>query len=255
MKNLPTAVSRAAHVATACAFALTACVAPGQPVRNGVVGSRHYVEREVPLDAFEALEVDNAIAVTIVAGEDRKAVITAEDNIQPRVRADIADGRLRLRLDTDGVSHFTDHGVSVTLTTSSIGAIRAGGASRVIFVAPTTAPDATLSISATASALIEGAVDAKEVVIDTRDAARVTLRGHVDQLRVSGSSSAVADLRMMTTRLADVSLSGAASATVDARELTCALSDAAALNYIDEPKMLKSTVYDAARLMRAGRIP
>ena len=176
-------------------------------------GSGHVVDEQRDFTDFTTLDVGNIFDTEIVQSDSFSVTITADDNVQERVKVSQDGEELKLRLERRRYHHIT---LKAKITMPVLSGLKLDGLSRVTVTGFKSSQDLHLDLSEASS--LTGDMEAGDVVIEASDASRVTLAGSARTLTLDASDASRVDLADFLVNEASVELSGLSLATVNASE-------------------------------------
>jgi len=230
-----------------------------------VVGSSGTTTKEYDYSGFTAVHVDNDFSATVTRGEAFKVSVTVNENLAEYLKVAVEGDTLSIGLDqtvqyrlanlraditlpslsgmeVDGgsdayVADFVSQG-PLDLKVSGAGQVSLGG---VRYGA------ATFTVSG--ASLLDGTLQAKEVIADVSGAAKVSLNGTAPWGKLSASGASKLLMNNFALRKAEVKLSGASQASVRVNgTLAADLSGASRLDYYGTAKLGTVSVNDASQI-------
>lgn len=190
------------------------------------IGSENIISITRELDAFTAIEANNALRVNISQASIQQIEVIANDNLQRRIQTQVTDGRLVISLDAGSFQNAT---LIVNVQVPDLEQVQLN--------------DATL-------ANISMVTDQLDLVV--KDASNVTLEGAVDVLNVNVDNAAMINGFSHTARVVNVTAKGASRLEITSQdELNGVVRDAARVLYKGNPD-ITITSSDAGRIINAN---
>jgi hypothetical protein len=152
-----------------------------------IVGSGVIASESRPASGFAALTVSGPLRVVLRQTGSESLVVTADDNVIPRVRSEVREGRLFLGFEPN-TSLMRTREVACVVTTGPLREVEASGAARVQ-VDDVASPALTVRLSGATTGLGTGTVG--QFTLDVSGASRWTggdLRSRTVTAAVSGAS-------------------------------------------------------------------
>jgi hypothetical protein len=203
-----------------------------------VRGSGRLTSEERQVFGFDRVHFANFGDLRIEQGDRESLKIEAEDNILPRIRTEIEDGRLVIHTER-GVSISPTVPVRYTLVVRNISELELSG-SGTITASPLRSPDLRVGLPGSGEIHLEQ-LDAERLHSEISGSGEIELRGTVttQEVDISGSGDYEAgDLQSDSTR---VRISGSGGARVWAREsLSANISGSGDVRYYGSPRVTKS---------------
>ncbi len=195
-------------------------------------GSGHVVTEQREFTDFTALDLENIFDTEVVQSDSFSVTITADDNLQERVKVSKDGEILKLRLERRRFHHIT---LKAKITMPVLSGLDLDGLSRVTVTGFKSSQDLHLDLSEASS--LTGDIEAGDVVIEVSDASAVTLAGSASTLTLDASGRSRVNLADFTVNEASVELSGFSLATVSASERLdpVDLSGDSRLEYLGDP--------------------
>lgn len=225
----------------AAALVAFSLLAPSCVFDTGVRGSGNVVEETRNVAPFEAVEAGGRFHVVLTQGPAGPLRLQGEDNILPRIRAEVRNGTLKLhsRDKLGRIEPIVVHASSPTLTRAEL-----SGAGKLRTEGTVTGEALKLSISGAGSIDADLAVERLDVAISGAGEAR--LRGSARVFSFSASGAGELEARALRCQDVDVSISGAGSATVNASgTLKADISGAGSVRYAGQPAVVEQDVSGA----------
>jgi len=189
-----------------------------------VVGSGVIVEDERLVGAFEELQADNAIEVTVDAGQDQRVVVTGDDNIVPLVRTTVSGGRLTV-----------GYAPNTTVQPSEPVVVRIA------------VPDLTFTGASGASRVALSGLRSDALELQASGASRITAAGAGSKLKIGASGASRVEAVDLPAWEASVEASGASSVSVDVSDrLEAEASGASNVCYRTEPAAVDANTSGAS---------
>ena len=189
---------------------------------------------------FTEIDVGGGIQLEAAIGPATSLIVTADENILPHLKTDVAGDRLTIYVDA---SYSTNLGVDVKATTPSLRALHGSGASKTTLTG-LSEEHFHLDLSGASTCQLSG----DGVMIDaTIGASHASLAGTAKQLTINCSGASHVDAAGLTTEKVVADLSGASTARVRATdELAASASGASTLRYAGRPAKLEEQVSGAS---------
>lgn len=188
---------------------LLALVLTGCTTGSGTLG-----QETRDLAGFDAIDVGNAFQVTVQVGPPAKLELRGDDNVVPKVRAEVVDSTLHLELTGRVVTKLP---LEAIITLPSLVELDAGGASTVTV----------------------GGIAGEHLEVDVSGASRALLGGTVDELDAEISGASTLEAQTLSAAAVHVDASGSSKAEVLAtRSLHAEASGASTIRYHGSPAEL-----------------
>lgn len=171
-------------------------------------GSGQATTAEPPVAEFHQIDVQGVIHASITTGGEPKVVLRGDDNIVPLIQVEVVNGRLTIRPQPNTTFEEVTP-LEATITTSSVTALAASGASHIELASLKTE---RLDIEATgASNITLDGLEVGELQVVAQGASQVSLSGTATSARYDalGASKITGSHLRLDTLHAD--LSGASS--------------------------------------------
>jgi putative autotransporter adhesin-like protein len=183
--------------------------------------------------SYSEIEVGSAIQLDVTVGEPTSLVVTADDNVLPLVRTEVAGDRLKIYLDN---SLSTNIGVQVRASTPELTSLVGSGATKVNATGVT---GEKFQIELHGASTGELSSNAEVMDVTLSGASRGILAGSCKELIVECSGASQMNAADFTADTVTAELSGASSAQLNAKEeLTAEASGASHLRYAGQPAKL-----------------
>jgi Putative auto-transporter adhesin, head GIN domain len=179
-------------------------------------GSGIAKEETRPVEAFHAIEAENAIQVTVAVTKDAKPglKISGDDNLVPLVESVIRDGALILRI-KENSNISTKLPLLAEVTTSDLDRALASGASNVTVKGGSKVDRFTAEASGAARLSIDG-LKTPKAIASASGASQVVLSGTAESLDVDASGASQVKAGELKVDDAKVTISGASGAVLRA---------------------------------------
>jgi hypothetical protein len=229
-------------VSVGVALILTGCGTALDPS----TGSGSIVESDREVDAFETIEVDGPLAVSIVTGDETAVLVRTDDNLQQQVLVDVDDAALRLTL-AEPVRTDTLE-VQVTVPARALTGVQLDGAASLADTEPLL--PASLKLVADGASRVFVVVDTPMLGIEANDASVVNVAGSADLLEVNADGASSVEVGELEAGDATVSVRGASRATVQVSgALAATAAGASTVEYDGDPEVTSDA--DASSTVRA----
>jgi len=170
-----------------------------------------------PLADFTQIDVGGASTMELTVGPATTFEITADDNILPTIKTEVADGKLKI---TNEKSTSSNIGVMIKASTPKLKGFRGGGA---------------------ITAKVSG-VKAADFRLELSGASNCTIAGSADQLNVDCSGASKVNAGDLVAKSVKADASGASHVTVHAAEtLSADASGASSIRYTGNPTNIKKS--------------
>ena len=182
---------------------------------------------------FTRVSVQQSITLYISQGKTEGITVEADDNIIPYIKTEIKNGQLNIFLDPEVIVRgYTAMNVSVSMPI--ITDINVAAAGRLEGSSPFTVE-----------------VKGSEVDVEASGAARLELKGEVEQFDLEMSSAATLKAWELRVKNCDAEISGAAKAEVSiSGQLEAEISSAGILIYDGNPQITKQNVTGRGTLVK-----
>jgi hypothetical protein len=189
-----------------------------------------------PVEAFHALEAENALQVNLVVTQGAKPSlkISGDDNLVPLVESVVRDGKLILGMKED-TNIRTKLPLLAEVVTDQLDQVQASGATNVKVTGGSKVEQFTAEASGAARLSVAG-LQTPKAIATAAGASHIVLAGTAESLKIDASGAGQVKAEDLKVDDADVSISGAS--TVDLRaskSVTGDVSGAAQLNLHGRP--------------------
>jgi hypothetical protein len=161
---------------------------------------------------FSEIEVGSAIQLDVAVGEPTTLVVTADDNVLPLVRTEVAGDRLKIYLDS---SLSTDLGVQVKVGTPELTTLVGSGASKAKATG-ITGEKFQLELHGASNGELTSEANALDITLS--GASRAVLSGACHHLNGKCFGASQLNAADLTAAKVTANVSGASSAQVNAHE-------------------------------------
>ncbi len=185
---------------------------------NGQVTSE---QREVA--PFSRVSVDGVFAVHIRSGGRQSLVVEAENNLLPKLRTEVADGRLTI---TSEGSICTTTGIVVSIELPQLEAIQAGGSSQIV---------------------MESEQGDAPLAVDLHGTTAMQLSGRLDSLQVRQKDATELDATNCPVQRLHIEIADASSASLRVTDkLTGESRDVSSVSYWGRPPDVSVQAFDVS---------
>ena len=169
-----------------------------------------------PIEAFHALDAQNALQVTLAVTQGAKPSLkmSGDDNLVPLVESVVVDGKLILRI-KENTNIRPKLPLLVEVVTDQLDRVEASGATDVKVTGGSKVEQFTAAASGVAHLSVTG-IQAPKAVATAEGASQLTLAGTAESLKVDAAGASQIKAEDLKADDADVSISGASG--VDLRE-------------------------------------
>jgi hypothetical protein len=194
---------------------------------------------------FTEIEVGHAIELQVTIGPAADLVVTADDNLLPKLRTEVSGDRLSIYCDQNYTSRL---GVKVLATVPDLNAIVGSGAAR-IEAADIKSPKFLLDLSGASHCELTGDIESMEVKLS--GASQATLTGSGNELKVESSGASRLSARQYVANNVNAELSGASTAEVHVKaDLKVEASGASTLRYLGGPPQMNAYTTGASTVVK-----
>jgi hypothetical protein len=182
---------------------------------------------------FSEIDVGGGIQLDVTIGPTSSLAVTADDNILPHLKTDVAGDRLTIYVDA---SYSTNLGVVVQATAPTLRALQGSGASKTMLTG-LSGEQFHLDLSGASTCQLTGDAD----LIDAKlsGASHGAIAGTAKQVSIDCSGASHLDAAGLTAEKIIAEVSGASTAHVHAtKELEVTASGASTLRYAGHPAKL-----------------
>jgi hypothetical protein len=185
---------------------------------------------------FKEISAGGATRVDVTVGPEMSIQVTADDNILPHIKTDVAKERLKIYVDE---SYSSKVGVDVKVTVPELRWLRGSGATKWK-VAEARGEKFQLALLGDSKCVWKGEVDLLQVKLS--GSSHATLAGKAGKVQFKLAGAANLEERELAVSCLKAELEGAAVARVQvADELSVVASGAARLTYSGDPKVNQKT--------------
>jgi Putative auto-transporter adhesin, head GIN domain len=176
-----------------------------------IQGSGIAKEETRPVEAFHAIEAENALQVTVAVTQGAKSSlkISGDDNLVPLVESVVRDGKLILRI-KDNSNIRTKTPLLAEVMTDVLDQVTASGASTVKVTGGSKVDRFTAEASGAAQVSVDG-IQTPHAIATATGASHVVLSGSAESLKVDAAGASQVKAEGLKVDDADVSISGASN--------------------------------------------
>ncbi len=181
-------------------------------------GSRVAKDETRPVEAFHALEAENALQVTLVVtpGAKPSLKVSGDDNLVPLVESVVRDGKLILGI-KENTNIRTKLPLLAEVVTDQLDQVQASGATDVKVTGGSKVEQFTAEASGAARLSVAG-LQTPKAIATASGASRLVLAGSAASLKVDVAGASEVKAEDLKVDDADVSISGASSADLREQE-------------------------------------
>ena len=202
-----------------------------------------------PIEAFHALDAQNALHVTLAVTQGAKPSlkISGDDNLVPLVESVVLDGKLILRI-KENTNILPKLPLLAEVVTDQLDRVEASGATDVKVTGGSKVEQFTAAASGVAHLSVTG-IQAPKAVATAEGASQLTLTGIAESLKVEASGASHVKAEDLVVDDADVSINGASDADLRARRSVAGdISGASNLNLHGRPAKKTVSVSGASKV-------
>lgn len=193
------------------------------------------VKQERNVSGFTKVKSENAIKVIITVGEKESLTFEAEENVLPKLKAEVKNGELKIYVSGDASSKKP---MVAYVTAKTITALYAESASSLEVTNAISVDKMDLKAKSAGSIKLE--LNAKLVVANVEGAGSIKVKGVTNSLTANASGAGSLKAMELKSDKVVVNASGAGSANVNAiQSLEANATGAGSVTYIGEPKEKK----------------
>ncbi len=205
------------------------------------------------LETFSAIDVESAINVYVTKGDTEEVKVETGINYMQHVITKVSGGVLKISVDKSNFMHYPNrhHEIKVYVTTRSLTAVNASGASKVICTGSFDTGSFNINLSG-ASKLNCSVLNSGTTYVDASGASEINITGSTKTLSISDLSGAseVSALNF-TSDFAYLELSGASEATINVTtDLNVKASGASEIKYLGNPGTIRKELSGASQLVK-----
>jgi hypothetical protein len=216
-------------------------------------GAGETTTRNYDLANFDRIEAGHAFDIEITRSDNYSVVITTGENVFERLSVTVADGALKIDLDTPFFN--LTHSPRAVITMPALRGVDLSGASDATATGFASGDDFATELSGASTLDIEvqtgrfeaelsgasglkGNVTASGTDLDLSGASHVTLEGSGGDISVKASGASQIELEDYNVRNADIDFSGASHADMEIEgRMDVSLSGASSLRYGGDPTL------------------